>query len=90
MLKDKFSDILFSKLKWRVRHDTPALVVIVASIMNETLVALEHLPGHLPPTELSTSLTTELYIYIFKISVYHWDDFNDKSMCFYYGEVITT
>jgi hypothetical protein len=54
------SDVLFSKLKWRDRHHTPALVVVVTDSINEVVVALEQLPEPIPPIDLPTSLTTEL------------------------------
>jgi len=38
------TDVLYSRLKWRARHHTPALVVAVTDNINEVVVALEQLP----------------------------------------------
>ena len=34
-------DVIFNRFKWRARHHTPALAVVVTDSMNEALVALE-------------------------------------------------
>jgi hypothetical protein len=53
-------DVLFNILKWRARHHTPALAVAVTDSIIEVVVALEQLPGPIPPIDLPTSLTTEI------------------------------
>jgi len=58
--------------------------------MNEALVALEQFPEPLPLVEFHTSLTTYLCGIFDELSIYHGDDFNDKSKCFNYGELITS
>ena len=52
------TDFLCGRLKWRVRHHTPALIVAVTDIISETVVALEQLPGPISSLDPSTSLTT--------------------------------
>ena len=64
--------------------------MVVTDKMNEALLALEQLSGHLLPAEFSTSLKTQLYGIFDEFSIYHWDDFNDKTKCFDYGELITS
>ena len=83
------TDVLFNRLKWRARHHTPALAVAVTDNINETVVALQQLPGPIPPTDLPTSLTTEKCEIFDNFAIYHWDDFIDKSKCFDYGDFIT-
>ena len=56
--------------------------------MNESLVALEQLPGSLPHVEILPSLTNELCGIFDEFSTYHSDDFDDKSKCFDYGDLI--
>jgi len=47
-------DVLLSRFDWIARHHTPALRVdVTESSMNEALVALEQLPGPLPPCQIS-------------------------------------
>ena len=53
-------DVLFNILKWRDRHHTPALAVAAIESINEVVVALDQLPGPIPPTDLPTNLTTEI------------------------------
>jgi hypothetical protein len=77
-------------IQWRARHFTPALAVAVTDNVNEAVVALEQLPGPIPPIDLSTSLTTEICGIFDSFSIYHWDDFTDKSKCFYYGDFVTS
>ena len=85
------SDVLCGRLKWRALHHTPVLVVAVADSINEVVVALEQLPGPIPPLYPLTSLTTdEICIFFDNFSIYHWDDFNDKSKCFDYGDFVAT
>jgi hypothetical protein len=66
-----FNGVLCGRLKWRSRHHTPALVVAVTDIINEVVVALEQLPGPIPPLAQSmTSLTTEICGIFDHISIY--------------------
>jgi hypothetical protein len=51
-------DVLCGILKWRARHHTPALVAAVTDSTNEGVVALQQLPGFIPPLDPPTSLTT--------------------------------
>ena len=51
--------VLFGRLKWRARHHTPALVVVVTDSISEVVVALEQLSGPILPIDPPTSLTTE-------------------------------
>ena len=90
IVKITFFDVLFKKYKCRARHNTPALAVVVTDNINETLVALEQIPETLPLVEFSTSLVIELIGIFDEFSIYHWDDFKDKSKCFEYGESNTT
>jgi hypothetical protein len=55
-----FTDVLCVRLKWRVRHSTPALDVVVTANINEDVIALEQLPGPILPLDPRTSLTTEI------------------------------
>ena len=82
------TDVLFYSLKWRARHHTPALTVAVTDSINEVVVALERLPGHIPPIDLPTNLTIEICGILDNFGIYHWDDFMDKSKCFDYGKVL--
>jgi len=54
-------DDLCGRLKWRSRHHTPALIVAVTDSISEDVVALEQLPGPIPPLDPPASLTTEVY-----------------------------
>ena len=65
------TDVLFGRLKWRARHHTPAFYIVVADNINEVVVALEQLPGPIPPIDLPTSLTTELCGIYDDFSIYH-------------------
>ncbi len=84
------TDALFNRLKWRARHHTPALAVAVTDSINEDVLALEQLPGPIPPIDLPTSLTTKICGIFDNFGIYHWDDFIDKSRCFDYGDFVTT
>ena len=83
------TDVLFGRLKWRARHHTPALTIVAADNINEIVVVLEQLPGPIPPIHLPTSLTIEMCGIFDNFSIYHWDDFIDKSRCFDYGGFVT-
>ena len=77
------TDVLCGRRKWRARHHTPTLVVAVIDSINEGLVvALEQLPGPIPPLDSPTSLTTEIFGIFDNFSIYHWDNLGDKSKCF--------
>jgi hypothetical protein len=80
---------LFIRHKWRARHHTPTLAVAVTDNINEAVVALEQLPGPIPPIDLPTSLTIEMCGIFDKFYIYHWDDFIDKFKCFDYGYFVT-
>ena len=54
-----FYDVLFSRFKWGSRHHNAALVVDVTNSMNEALLSLEQLPGHLPSVEFPTSTSNK-------------------------------
>jgi hypothetical protein len=82
-------DVAFSRFHWRARHHTPALAVAVTDSMNEAVVALEQLPGPVPPVEPPTSFSTEICGIHDEFSIYHWDSYSDKSKCFDYGGLIT-
>ena len=84
-----FTNVLFNRLKWRARHHTPALAVAVTEISNKAVVALEQLPGPIPPIDLPTSPTAEICGIFNKFCIYHWDDFMDKSKCFDCGDFVT-
>jgi hypothetical protein len=83
------TNILFNRLKWRARHHTPALAVAVTDNINEAVIALEQLPGPISSTDLPTSLTTGMCGIFDNFSIYPWDDFIDKSICFDYGDFVT-
>jgi len=53
----------------------------VTDIINEVVVALEQLPGPIPPLDPPTSFTTEICRIFHNLSIYHWDNFSDKSEC---------
>jgi hypothetical protein len=55
--------------KWRPRHHTPALHVAVNDSINEVEVALEKLPGLIPPFDPPTSFTTEICEFFYKFSI---------------------
>ena len=82
------TDALFG-LKWRARHFTTALAVAVTDSINEVVVALEQLPGPIPPIDLPISLTIETCKIFDNFGIYHQDDFMDKSKCFDYGDFVT-
>jgi hypothetical protein len=66
------------------------LAVAVTDNINDTVVVLEQLPGHIPPIiNLPTSLTTEMCGIFDIFSIYHCDDFIDKSKYFDYGDFVT-
>ena len=65
------------------------MVVAVTDGINEVEVALEQLPGPIPPLYPPTSLTTEICGIVDNFSIYHWDNFNDKSKCFDYGDFVS-
>ena len=83
------TDVLFNKYKWRDRHHNTALAVAVTDSINEAVVALEQLPGPIPPINLLTSLTTEICGIFYNFCIYHWDDIMDKFKCFDYGNFVT-
>ena len=83
-----FKDVLFGRLKWRAHHHIPALAVAVTDNINEDVVALQQLPGHIPHVDLPTSLTTKIRGIFDKFGIYHWDDFINKSKCFDYGDFV--
>ena len=58
--------------------------------MNEALVELEQLPGHIPLVQFLTGLSAKLCGNFDEFYIYHWDDFNYKSRCFDYGELVTS
>jgi hypothetical protein len=80
------TDALCGRLKWRARHHTPALVVAITDNINEVVVALEQLPGPIPPLDPPTSLTTEMCEIFDNFCICHWDNFSDKSKCFDCGD----
>ena len=82
------TNVIFNGLKWRARHQTPALTVAVTDNINEVVVALEQLPGPIHPIDLRNSLTTEICGIFHNFGIYHWDDFIDKSKCFDYGDFV--
>jgi len=47
------------------------------------------LPGPIPPINLPASLTTKICGIFDNFSIYHWDDFMDKSKCFDYIDFVT-
>jgi len=80
------TDVLCSILKWRARRHTHALAIAVIDSINEAIVALEQLPGPIPPLDPPTNLTTKICGIFDIFHIYHYDDFNDKSKCFNYGD----
>jgi hypothetical protein len=81
--------VLCGSLKWRSRHHIPAWVVVVTDTINEAIVALEQLPGPIPHLDPPTSLTTKICGTFDIFSIYHWDNFSDKSKCFDYGDFVS-
>ncbi len=71
--------LLFSLLKWIVGHNIPAWLSIVTNNMNEFLASLNQHPGPIPPIKPPTSLTKDNYGDVDEFSIYHRDEFNDKS-----------
>jgi len=69
------TDVLCRRLKWRARHHTLAWVVAVTDSINEALVALEQLPGHIPSLDPPINLMTVIcgifdnYIFLFIIGI---------------------
>ena len=83
------TDVLRGRLKWRAHcHHNRALVVAVADNINEVVVALEQIPGPIPPLDPPTSLTTEICGIFANFSIYHWDNLSDKSKWFDYGDFV--
>jgi hypothetical protein len=58
------------------------MTVVVTANINETLVALGSLPGPVPPVDIPTSFTTKICGIVDEFSIYHWDEFSNKSLCF--------
>ena len=82
-------NVLCGRLKWKARHHISALDVAVTDSINEVVVELEKLSGPIPPLDPPTSLATEICEILDSVSNYHWDDFNDKSKCFDYGDSVS-
>jgi hypothetical protein len=78
--------VLCGRFKWRARHHTPVLAVAVTDSINEAVVALENLPGPIPPLDPPTSITSEICGILDNFSIYHWDNFSDRSKCFDYSD----
>ncbi len=57
--------------------------------MNEVYATLKNLPGPVPPIEPPTQLVTEICGTLDAFSIYHWDEHNDKFMCFDYGALVS-
>jgi hypothetical protein len=83
------ADVLCGRLKWIARHHTPALAVAVTDSMNEVVVALEQLPEPIPPLDPPTSHTTEICEIFDNFSIYHWDNFSDKSKYNDYVDIVS-
>ena len=62
------------------------MVVAVTECIKEVVVALEQFPGPIPPLDPPTSLTDEICGIFDNFSIYHWDNFSDKSKCFHYDD----
>jgi hypothetical protein len=88
-ISNLISNVLWSKLKWRAHHHTLALDVAVTDNIKKVVVALELLPGPIPLLDPPTSLTTEICGILDDFSIYHWDNFCDKSKCFDHGDFIS-
>ena len=65
------TDVLFNRLEWRARHHTAALAVADTDGINEVVVGLEQLPGHIPHIDLPTIFTTEIYGIFDNFGMYH-------------------
>ena len=68
------------------RHHTSALAVAVTDNINEVVVALEQLPGPVPPIDLPTILTTRICGIFDNFGIYHWDELVKNSKCVDYGD----
>ena len=64
-------------------------MVAVTDNINEVVVALEQLPRPIPPLDHPTSLTTEICGIFDNFSIFHWDNFSEKSKCFDYGDFVS-
>jgi len=73
------TSVLCVRLKWRARHHTPALVVASTDRINKVVVAFEQLPGLIPPLDPPSSRTIDICGIFDNFSIYHWDNFSDKS-----------
>ena len=81
-------NIRFSKCTWRARHHDRVLATVVPIILTGSLThTLENLPRLVPPVSALDILTTEIYGQN-EFSIYRWDDYNDKTRCFYYDDFI--
>jgi len=88
-IKKIIIDVLCGTFKWRARHHTPTLVNAVIDSINEVVVSLERLPRPNPPLDPPTSLTSEICGIFDNFSIYHWNNFSDKSKCFNYGDFVS-
>jgi len=70
------------------RHHIPTLAVTVTDNMNEATLALEHLPGPVPSVESIIILAADICVSYDDFPIFHWDEFDDKSHCFDYGDFI--
>ena len=64
------------------------MVFAVTECIKEVVVALEQFPGPIPPLDPPTNLTTKICAIFYNFSIYHWDNCNDKSKCFDYGDFV--
>ena len=66
------------------------MAVAVTDIINEDVIALEQLPGPIPPLDFpTTDLATETCGTFDIFSIYYWNNFGDKSKCFDYGGFVS-
>jgi hypothetical protein len=72
-------DILLSKFKRRARHHIPVLALVVTDHIDEAVDALENYPGPAPPVKALYSLMPKICGSSYDFSIYHSDDFNDKT-----------
>jgi hypothetical protein len=70
-IRTLITDVLCGRLKRRARHHARALDVAVTDNINEDVVALEQLPGHIPPLDPPTSLAYEIGGNFDNFSIYH-------------------
>ena len=61
-----------------------------ANLSGELVTILPHwVTGPIPPLDPPPSLTNKICVNFDNFSIYHWDNFINKSKCFDYGDFVS-